>query len=109
MHGGKHTKIYDEYFGTTCRRDRVCELFGTPNADIAHIEASGMGGRESAHTIENLMALCPAAHLVTEGGYKDWLKEKHLEFMEDRTPAYEKGWDDTLLEIHTLMKKNRRW
>ena len=97
-HNNLHIKVYDEFFNITeGRRARICEVLGTPNSEIAHINASGMGGRESAHVIENLMALHPELHKWTEGRYKDWLTKVHTHFMDRQTPWIEKHPQDPVL------------
>lgn len=93
MHGGQHTRIYDQAVGNSDgRRGRVCEITGRPWADIAHIDASGMGGRASAHQIENLMAMCREFHEWSEGrkDLKAWLKEQHGLFLTTGRTAIER-------------------
>lgn len=78
-----HTKIYLDYFSFDVSSFIPCELCNKPANDIHHIEARGMGGSKTKDTIENLMALCRECH-VTMGDkkqYKDFLKEKHLQFI----------------------------
>lgn len=113
IHGGRHLKIYDEFIGNKMGRSgRVCEILGTPGADVAHIEPSGMGGRDSAHTIENLMALHPVLHTWTEGRMKEWLTENHKIFMETGVCLSERDMGDkTLREFlsENYSKLNKRW
>ena len=57
---------------------------GDPWAEKAHIEPSGMGGRPSTYTSENLVGLCKLHHDVFDGrvlqGRQDLLRVlmKHL-------------------------------
>lgn len=89
MHGGKHLRVYDSYFKIE-PYERVCELTGQKRPDITHIDAAGMGGRDSVHVIENLMALNRQAHeyFGDKTEFKDWLREIHLRFMENQVPYY---------------------
>lgn len=77
----KHTKIYLDYFGYDDSDYIQCELCPNPAVDIHHIDARGMGGRKSADTIENLMALCRKCHdkYGDKKQYKEFLKQKHKE------------------------------
>ena len=113
IHDGEHIRIYDAYFGLDgTRQARICEITGRPGADVAHIDASGMGGRPSAHEIGNLMALDPIVHRVTEGKWKDWLREQHRMFMVDRRPTSERApMDETYSEIFILCYSHfhKRW
>lgn len=89
IHGGKHIRVYDKFFkikGGT--KARICELTGRPYAHICHIDASGMGGRASAHHIDNLMAMDRHIHEYTEGKteLKDWLRTAHLMYKRDGIP-----------------------
>lgn len=92
IHGGKHLRVYDKFFEIDKHNPRRCELTGTTkNVEVTHIDASGMGGRDSAHVIENLMCLHKKIH--QEMGdieeYKEGLRECHASFMKKRTPMYE--------------------
>ena len=115
MHEGEHIRIYDAYFGLDgSRQARICEITGRPGAEIAHIDASGMGGRSSAHTIDNLMALDPVVHRLTEGVtvWKEWLRVQHRKFMEDRRPTSEHApMDETYSEIFRkcYVHLQKRW
>ena len=113
LHDGKHLKIYDEFISNEIgRAGRFCEILGTPGADIAHIDASGMGGRPSANHIDNLMALHPVLHTWTEGRMKDWLRENHKIFMEEGTFLSDRDMNDkTLVQFlkENYDKLNKRW
>lgn len=61
-----------EYFGYVMDDFIPCEVCGKKAVDIHHIKARGMGGRKTADTIENLMAVCRECH-VTYGDKKDSL------------------------------------
>lgn len=89
IHNGQHLKVYDLYFNVL-PHERRCELTGRIRPDITHIDASGMGGRQSAHVIENLMALDRVAHIYfgDKTEFKDWLREIHLAYMENMVPYY---------------------
>lgn len=93
LHKGKHVQVYYNHFLLTNRAEVVCELTGMPYADIHHIDAAGMGGRDSVHYIENLMALNRHAHewFGDKTEYKEWLIKIHLEFMKDGVPYYKKN------------------
>lgn len=110
LHNGEHLKVYDAYFGLSGKADaRICEVLGTYRAEVAHIDASGMGGRESSNVIENLMALHPEVHRVTEGRseWKEWLKEQHQIFMETRVPVYQRvPLDPVYCEIFMMTYKH---
>jgi hypothetical protein len=116
IHGGLHLKVYDEFFNLSGgQKARRCEIMGTYGAEIAHIDAAGMGGRESAHVIENLMGLNRILHIHTEGQprYKQWLRKAHLAYMETQVPWVEAfGYDDPIfrelyLVFYTEVNKNR--
>lgn len=82
-----HHRVYDEYFKIDPHNPRVCELSGLPSREIHHIEARGMGGRDSMDFIENLMCLTRQWH-DHFGDLTEWkgdLKEAHLWFMEHQT------------------------
>lgn len=80
-----HTRKYLDYFGFQIQEDCFCELCGAPAVDINHIQARGMGGNPKGDkdAIENLMAMCRADHIAygDSPAHKQWLKEKHLNFM----------------------------
>lgn len=91
IHKGKHLLVYNKYFDIDRLNPRVCEITGnSQTVEVTHIEASGMGGRDSAHTIDNLMCLTAFLHreLGDKEQYKDWLKEAHQMYMETRVPLY---------------------
>jgi hypothetical protein len=93
LHKGIHLKVYDDYFDLPGKqKNRVCEITGTWGAEVAHIRPSGMGGRESAHVIENLMGMNRIVHEYTEGQprYFDWLEEVHKMYMADKIPFVER-------------------
>jgi hypothetical protein len=80
----KHTKIYMDAFGYGIEDFIPSELDETKRAnDIHHIESRGMGGGKGKDDIENLMALTREEHIKygDKKQYKEFLKEKHLEFM----------------------------
>lgn len=103
IHKGKHVKVYLDYFGS-----RVCEITGVPGGDIHHIEAAGMGGRDSVHVIENLMCLERKVHEFygDKTEFKEWLREVHAQYMEDQIPLYQRSPSDENLQlfIHNLGK-----
>lgn len=103
IHSGEHIRVYDAALGLSGgSRSRLCELTGRPYAHVCHIDASGMGGRPSTNVIENLMALHPVIHLVTEGRreWKEWLRLQHARYLEDRVPVAVKApMDETYAEI----------
>ena len=115
IHNGEHLKIYDDFIGNSVgRAGRKCEILGTTGADVAHIDASGMGGRASAHTIENLMALHPVLHEWSEGrkDLKGWLRDNHRQFMLDGSYLSDRDFSDgTLREflIKNYDKLPKRW
>ena len=80
----KHTKIYLDYFGYVKDDFMACEICGGRMVDIHHIDCRGMGSSKNKDEIKNLMGLCREHHL--EFGDKkdkiDFLKEKHLNFMQ---------------------------
>lgn len=73
----KHTKVYTDFFGYGQDSWIPCEICGKTAVDIHHIDARGMGGRDSADEIENLMGVCRECHLE----YGD--KKQHKEFLKD--------------------------
>lgn len=85
----KHLRLYDRHFGIDKHNPRRCELTGaTKGVHIHHIDARGMGGRESADTIENLMCLQARWHELF-GDNENWnslLQEAHNSFMDTRCP-----------------------
>lgn len=94
IHGGKHVRVYDKYFEIGPHNRRRCEISGTTRmADVTHIDASGMGGRDSVHVIENLMCLRRDLHELfgDKSEYKDQLREVHAQYMEDRIPLYKRN------------------
>lgn len=80
-----HIKIYMDYFGYGEEDFIPSELSGLPSNDCHHIERRGSGGRKGADVIENLMALTREEHIRygDKKQYKEWLKQKHFEFMEN--------------------------
>lgn len=84
-----HTKIYMNFFGYSIADYIPCEIPGCKRraVDINHIDARGMGGDPtgSKDVIENLMGTCREHHIEygDKKGFKDWLKETHLEFMKN--------------------------
>ena len=119
IHGGQHIKIYKDYFNIINPEDVCCEITGTSKVQVCHIDASGMGGRQSTNVIENLMAMNPIIHDITEGRYKEDLRQWHAMYMERRVPMISvQGWSSTavgskiLMEYYSRMHKkiNRyRW
>lgn len=101
IHKGLHLKVYDEYFDVDVHRPRQCEITGYVGrmVEVTHIDASGMGGRPSAHKIENLMALHKKLHeeFGDKKAYKSWLRRIHEEYMKDETPWAEKHPGDPIL------------
>ena len=70
----------------------MCELFGlSRNVHITHIDASGMGGRDSAHEIDNLMCLVAEAHdfYGDKTEWKEFLREAHQYFINTGVPWYQ--------------------
>lgn len=82
----KHTKIYFKFFNIAPGEFIPCEVCEAPAVDIHHIKARGMGGRDSADTIENLMAVCRQCH--TEYGdkteHREYLIQCHKKRMDER-------------------------
>lgn len=70
-----------------------CEITGHRAVDISHNKARGMGGRKSADSIENLMALTRGLHnyLESNPSLYQWFQDRHLEFMGDRVPYLERS------------------
>lgn len=83
----KHVKIYYKHFGYALTDVIQCEICTDVAVDIHHIEARGMGGKNSeADKIENLMALCRKHH-DEYGDVKDmkpYLQDIHNAVMEAR-------------------------
>lgn len=81
----KYTKQYFSYFGYALDDFLPCEVCGGKAVDIHHIDCKGMGGSTLKDNIENIMAVCRSCHL--EYGDKkehiDFLREKHLNFIND--------------------------
>lgn len=80
----KHTKIYMDYFGYDISSWIACEICGGRGIDVHHIENRKSGGTKKEDTIENLMCLCRPHHVEfgDKKQYKDFLKNKHQEFMD---------------------------
>lgn len=98
----KHLRIYDQAFGINKHNPRRCELTGaTRGIHIHHIEARGMGGRQSADTPDNLMAIQARWHELfgDNENWNDLLQEAHNLFMETRCPLVETN------PRHILMQK----
>lgn len=78
----KHVKIYLKTMGYDEGDYIPCEIPGcnAPVVDIHHIDARGMGGRNSMDNIENLMGLCRNHHeeYGDKTRFKEWLKQIHL-------------------------------
>lgn len=90
IHKGKHLRVYDQFFGTSSGT-RSCELFGlSRNVHVTHIDASGMGGRDSAHKISNLMCLRAEAHEFygDKTEWKEFLREVHDYYMDRQIPWF---------------------
>lgn len=81
-----YTKTYLKHFGYALDDFIPCEVCGNRGVDIHHIEARGMGGRESADNIENLMAVCRQCHLQygDKKQYIDFLKDIHNQLLENK-------------------------
>lgn len=79
----KHTKVYISRFGY--QDYYPCEVCNSPAVDIHHIIRRGMGGSKDTDTIDNLMALCRACHVLygDKKQYIEFLKEKHRIFLEN--------------------------
>lgn len=75
-----------DYFGYVADDVILCEICGRRGQDIHHIEARGMGGRESADNIENLMAVCRQCHVKygDKKQYMDFLKDIHNQLLENK-------------------------
>jgi len=58
----KYKQLYLEFFEYNELDFIPCEMCGKEAVDIHHIDARGMGGRESVNVVENLMALCRECH-----------------------------------------------
>lgn len=64
----EHKKTYLKHFGYSEADTPLCECCGAPAVDIHHIEARGMGSKQTTrqglyiHSIDNLMGLCRNCH-----------------------------------------------
>lgn len=61
-----------------------CEVRAT---QLAHLHSTGMGGRTSAHTLDNAMAACDFHALITDGGVGDDWAEHIILLQVLYTPA----------------------
>lgn len=96
----KYHKIYDEFFQIGDFSPRMCELTGARrDLELHHIDARGMGGRQSADGIENIMCLHRVAHeyFGDKTKFKEWLKEAHRNFMEKQIPLIIRNPQDQVL------------
>jgi 5-methylcytosine-specific restriction endonuclease McrA len=86
----KHTKIYTEFFGYGMDSWMPCEICGSGAVDVHHIDARGMGGRDSADEIENLMGVCRQCHIEygDKKQHKDMLREVHQKFIDKHREAH---------------------
>ena len=96
LHGGKHLRIYDKEMKIDVHNPRRCELTGAFNTkldpvEVTHIDASGMGGRDSVHNIENLVCLVRSAHTFfgDKTEFKDFLHDVHDYYRLTGTPYVE--------------------
>ena len=67
-----------------------CEICGSQAVDVHHIDARGMGGRDSADEIENLMGVCRQCHIDygDKKQHKDMLREVHQKFIDKHREAH---------------------
>jgi len=81
-----HTKLYMTEMGYTEGDWIPCEVCGGTSVDIHHLKARGMGGTKKPDTIENLMAVCRACHVLLgdKKQHMDFLREKHQIRMDER-------------------------
>ena len=79
-----HIKIYHDAFGLIAGEFIACEICEAKAVDIHHIDARGMGGRKSADSISNLMALCRRCHDLygDRSELKPMLREIHSKILE---------------------------
>lgn len=86
----KHTKVYTEFFGYGMDSWMPCEICGAQAVDVHHIDARGMGGRDSADEIENLMGVCRQCHVEygDKKQHKDMLREVHQKFIDKHREAH---------------------
>lgn len=86
----KHTKIYFDYFGYGIEDFVSCEVCGRKACDVHHIDCRGMGGSKEKDKIENLMGVCRECHIKygDKKEYMDFLKDKHLEFIDNYGKFY---------------------
>jgi 5-methylcytosine-specific restriction endonuclease McrA len=86
----KHTKVYTEFFGYGMDSWMPCEICGSQAVDVHHIDARGMGGRDSADEIENLMGVCRQCHIDygDKKQHKDMLREVHQKFIDKHREAH---------------------
>lgn len=65
-----------DYFGYDVSDFISCECgCGNRAVDIHHIESRGMGGGQSADTIDNLIALSRECHNKAHGPLSKWYKD----------------------------------
>lgn len=107
MLDNKHLAVYDKFIGNTSgRRGRLCELTGTPGADIHHIRGRDCHG---ANEINNLMALAPDAHefFGQKKQFLKFLEEVHDYFLETKEALYLRDpWNPTMLLFLDSTKKS---
>lgn len=86
----KHTKVYTDFFGYGVDSWMPCEVCGATAVDVHHISARGMGGRDSADEIENLMGVCRDCHIKygDKKQYKDMLQDIHNQFTNKHREAH---------------------
>lgn len=87
-----------DFFGYSTGDFIPSELSGNPAVDINHIDARGMGGTKEKDSIVNLMAMTREEHIYygDKKQYKEFLREKHFEFMLKNQPKKSKQIFDKL-------------